>query len=555
VLSADPRLVPEAFPLRHINYQEAAEMAYFGAKVLHAHTMQPLIEKEIPLITRNTFQPEDPGTLISAHTDHLPGHVKAITSMRQMALLTARALQAVARQDISVIMVSQASSEQNLCFVVHESDSQRACQALEEAFELERLRGDITNIQIQPEVAIIAAVGENMRMRPGISGKMFSTLGKARINVIAIAQGSSERNISAVIEGAQVKRAVQALHHAFPGSRKPIHVALLGTGTVGRQLLHMFQEQKTALLRQGIALNLVGIANSRKMLLSRDHAPIPFSEALDRLASEGQLSSLETLTQYLQASHLEHLVLIDATASLQVAQQYATWLASGIAIVAANKHANTQPLTYYQALQELAQQTPFRYETNVGAGLPVIAALQQLIQTGDSPIRIEAVASGTLAYLFNQMRQGIPFSTALKEAHHAGYTEPDPREDLSGEDVARKMIILAREAGLPVERKHIRVEPLLPASFSQLSLPAFWEELPSLDPYWQEQITHAQHHNQVLTYIGEIDFSTQQISVGLQQVPLQHPIAHLKGTENFTRSYIYYLPDFNDNLLMIFGGL
>ncbi len=545
VLSADPRLVSSAFPLRKINYFEAAEMAYFGAKVLHAHTMKPVQMRGIPLITKSTFQPEDPGTIISEDTEHLPGHVKAITSIRNMALVTlegpgiagipgiaVRALDAIARGGINVVLVSQASSEQNLCFAIENRAATRARRALEQAFELERLRGDITGVQVQRNMAIIAAVGENMRMRPGIAGKMFATLGRAGINVVAIAQGSSERNISAVIEEEAVGPAVRALHEVFPRARTPVHLAIIGLGKVGRALLRQLQRQAPRLEdEQGIHLRLVAVATSRKMYWSPQASLLEDAELEKKLEQAGETYDLEVLTRRLQDMHVERLLIVDATASEEVARHYATWLAAHMGVVAANKRANALEMAYYQRLKTLAREVPYYYETNVGAGLPVISTLRELLATGDTVRRIEGVFSGTLAYLFDQLRKGSSFSEAVRSAYAQGLTEPDPREDLSGADVVRKVVILAREIGLPVEIADVEVTHLLPESWKQLSKEAFWERLPERDAYWRERVEEAARAGEMWQYVGRVD-REQGVTVGLERIPLSHPLAGLRGTEN-----------------------
>ncbi len=545
VLSADPRLVPSAFPLRKINYSEAAEMAYFGAKVLHAHTMKPVQMRGIPLVTKSTFHPKDPGTLISRETEHLPGHVKAITSIRGMALVTlegpgmagvpgiaVRALDAIARRGINVVLVSQASSEQNLCFAIEERAAALARKVLEEEFELERLRGDITGVQVQRRMAIVAAVGENMRMRPGIAGKMFATLGRAGINVVAIAQGSSERNISAVIEEEAVKPAVNALHEVFPRARMPVHVVLVGLGKVGRAFLRQLRRQAAQLedTRQ-IHLRLAAVATSRRMYWHPEASLLEEENVLEKLEEQGEPTNLDVLTRHLRDMRVERMLVVDATASEEVARWYVNWLSTRIGVVAANKRANTLELAYYQKLKALARQAPYYYETNVGAGLPIISTLQDLIATGDTIRRIEGVFSGTLAYILHGLREGKTFSEAVRHAHEQGLTEPDPREDLSGEDVARKVLILAREMGLSVERDDVEVTPLLSEEWKELSEAAFWEELPRRDGGWKAQVREARREGEGWQYVGRVD-PEQGIQVGLERLPLTHPLSQLQGVEN-----------------------
>ena len=544
VLSADPRLVPDAFPLERLSYREAAELAYFGAKVLHPRTMQPLQRQGIPLLIKNTLNPEAPGTLISAETVQVARRVKAVTTVRAVTVvmiegagmvgvpgISARALSALAARQISVLMLSQASSEQSLCVVVRAADASPSLEALRATFEWEVGRGDISQITARPLCAVVSAVGDQMRQQPGIAGRMFSTLGHARVNVLAIAQGAAETNISAVVDDADVQRAVTVLHQTFALEHRPLHLAVLGTGVVGRALLEILREQAPHLRRRGGPdVRLVAVANSRRAVW--DERGVPFGEALARLETSGMPMDLDGLVERLRLSPLGRLLVIDASASEDVARRYAELLEAGIAIVTPNKRAGTLEYPFYSAIKKAAHhsQAPYFYETTVGAGLPVISTLRDLLYSGDRVERIEGAFSGTLAFVFDRLAAGRPFSEAVRAARQKGYTEPDPRDDLQGEDVARKALILARETGLRAERADIQVESLVPPNLMDLSTDVFLDRLDELDADWHARVAAAEAEGKQLRYLGRVEDGC--LRVGVEAVGPPSPFAALRGTDN-----------------------
>ena len=543
VLSADPRIVPEAFPLARLSYTEAAEMAYFGAKVLHPRTMRPAEVHGIPIAIKNTLNPDAPGTLISTETDAADLRVKAISTIRDVAVvmlegtgllgvpgIAARVFGALAARTINVLMISQASSEHSICLVVRAGDADAAVEALREAFQAEVDRGDVSSVYALPDCAVVSAVGDQMRHQPGLAGRMFSSLGRSGVNVLAIAQGAAETNISAVVQDDEVKQAVRALHEAFPLGRLRVHVCLLGTGRVGKKLLDIMAAQAPDLLdRLHMNLRLVGLANSSRM--AWDEEGLPLDEALARL-DEGRPTDLDGLIETLAQSRLERLLVVDATASDDVALCYPDLIEHGIGIVTPNKRANTLDMAFYERLRQAVRRrrVSYRYETTVGAGLPVMSTLRDLLRSGDSIQRIEGVFSGTLAYIFNCLDEGRSFSEIVHQAHALGYTEPDPRDDLKGEDVARKLLILAREMGLHVERADIAVEALVPASMMTHPIDVFLEDLNDVDAHWQERVEAAARQGQRLRYVALIEDG--QLSVGVRAVEADSPFARLRGTEN-----------------------
>ena len=561
VLSADPRLVGEAHTLSQMNYQEAAEMAYFGAQVMHPRTIRPLRKRSIPLLIKNTLNPKAAGTLISREGSQEEGHVKAVTTIRRVAIVTlegdnligvrgvsARALVALAEEGINILMISQASSEQSMCFVVRESDAEASVRALQVAFDGEIRQGDVSRITAQKECAVIAAVGDHMRQRPGLAGRMFATLGRSGVNVQAIAQGAAETNISAVVYDEEVPQAVRALHETFVLSRNRAHVFVIGTGVVGTTLLEILEDRTPALLeRLSLNLQLVGLANTQQMVW--DVRGIPIGEALDRLEKTERPTDLDAIIRHLIESRLERLIVVDATASDEVAHRYPELLEHSTAVITPNKRANTQDWSFYQRLQRAARdnQVPFLYETTVGAGLPVITTLRDLLRTGDQIRRIEGVFSGTLGYIFNSLAAGTSFSEAVRTARESGYTEPDPRDDLKGEDVARKLMILAREMDLSVERTDVTVESLVPPDLAGVPLESFMEQLEEHDAAWEERMAEAGAENR-LHYIGKIE--GDQLSVRVREVEPDSPFARLRRTDNMI---VFTTDRYHDNPLIVQG--
>jgi bifunctional aspartokinase / homoserine dehydrogenase 1 len=562
VLSSDPRLVPEAYTLPQLSYREAAELAYFGAKVLHPRTMLPLERQRIPLWIKNTMNPGAAGTLISEKSTQTEGHVKAVTAIRRVEVVmlegtglvgvpgvSARALSALAALQINVLMISQASSEQSLCMVVREGDAETAMNALRLAFELELGRGDVSTIYSIADCAVVSVVGDFMRERPGLAGRMFATLGKSGVNVLAIAQGASETNISAVIRDADVRQAVNVLHDEFCLVRHRVHVFIIGSGVVGTALIEMLKVQAPVLLdRLNLNLQLVGVANSRQ--LTWNVAGIPFPEALAQLEKDGTALAPAGVVDYLLERRLHRMLVVDATASDDVAHRYPDLLERSIAVITPNKRANTKDFAFYKRLQRAAHrhQVPYLYETTVGAGLPIITTLRDLVRSGDRIDRIEGVLSGTMGFIFNRLADGHKFSEAVRDARMKGYTEPDPRDDLRGEDVGRKLLILAREMGIEAERDDVAVESLVPAHLFDVSVSEFLDQLEAMDEAWEERVAKAAAEGGRLQYIGLIDEG--RLSVRVRWIGPDSPFAHLQGTDNMV---VYSTMRYNDNPLVVQG--
>lgn len=542
--SADPDLVPEAFPLDRLTYREASEMAAFGRGGVHPRMVRLLQPRGIPLELRSLQRPGDVVARIDA-AGQSGGHgIRAIMHVPDVALVVlegsamvrmpgtaARAFQALADAEINVFTVSLAASEQSLCIAVAAADAVRGQAAVAQAFAPETARGDIEGVTRIDEVAIIAAVGDNMRYRTGLSGQLFASLGRAGVNVLAISEGASEANISSIVEAGDLPRALQALHETFAIGQERVHLFLIGTGTVGGMLLEMLAN-KAADLQQHLRLNLqlVGAANTRHMLW--DVRGVPLEAVGERLAQAPPVESLDALIAHLTESQLERLLVVDATASDAVAQRYQELLDHNIGIITPNKRANTRSQAYYDTLHAKAreQRVPYFYETTVGAGLPVISTLRTLVRTGDTIRSIRGVFSGTMAYIFGKLGEGMSFSEAVRNARANGLTEPDPRDDLGGEDVARKLLILAREMGLTVERADVSVESLVPQALQQGGVDQFLENVASLDEAWATRVSGAAQEGKRLAYVGAIADGT--LEVGVQAVPAQSALGRLQGTDN-----------------------
>ncbi|WP_420456283.1 bifunctional aspartate kinase/homoserine dehydrogenase I [Rubrivirga sp.] len=545
VYTADPRLVPEAVPLARLSYREAAELAYFGAQVLHPRTMLPAERAGIPIQIKSTLDPDEPGTLISNETDALDLRVKALSAVRDQAVVTvegggiqsvvgvsARLFEALSAAGVNVRMISQASSEQSVCVVVDGLDAEASVEALRQAFSSEIARGDVRSVEAIPGCAVVSAVGEGMRHQPGLAGRLFATLGRAGVNVLAIAQGAAETNISTVVRQADVRAALGALHEAFPLRRARVHVVVIGTGTVGKTLVDFLAEHAPVLMeRDRIHLRLVGLANSRRM--AWDPGGLPLADGVAVLDdATAEVADLDALDERLLAGGLERRIVVDATASEAVARRYVRWLEAGVGVVTPNKKANTLDLAYYRALREAAgrREVSYHYETTVMAGLPVVFTIRDLLRSGDRIDSVEGVFSGTLAFLFNRLAEGAAFSDAVREAKAKGLTEPDPRDDLTGEDVARKLLILARESGREVERADLQVESLVPAGLAEVSVGAFMDGLDALDAAWAERVAAAEAEGKRLAYVGQI--TDEGLSVGVRAVDRASPFGGSRGTDN-----------------------
>jgi aspartokinase/homoserine dehydrogenase 1 len=561
VLSADPRLVPNAQVIDQLSYNEAMELAYFGAKVIHPQTMEPAVARDIPIYIRNTFAPEKHGTLICANPVSAL-KVKGITTIDPVALVnlegagmigvpgTAHRLFGALRDaGISVILISQGSSEHSICFAIPEAQAVRAEAAVRKAFDAELRDGQIQQVDVGLNLSILAVVGDGMAGAHGVAAKVFNSLGDAAISVRAIAQGASERNISVVVDGRGAAKALRAVHAAFYLSPNTLSIGLIGPGTVGRVLLAQIATQVERLRALNLDLRVRGIAASNRMLLS--DAPIDLDHWPSRLAAAGQPLDLDKFASHCQADYIPHTVVIDCTASADVAEQYRAWLGRGIHVVTPNKKANSGPLPYYQALQEArrAAGTHYLYEATVGAGLPVIHTLRDLRETGDDITGIEGIFSGTLAYLFNVFDGTEPFSSIVRAAKLKGYTEPDPRDDLSGMDVARKLIILGREMGLTLEMSDVEVTGLVPTSLQNVGVDEFMERLPEFDEAMSAMLAGAKKRQQVLRYVGRID-AAGKATVGLTHLEATHAFANIALTDNVVR---FATRRYCDNPLIVQG--
>jgi aspartokinase/homoserine dehydrogenase 1 len=547
VLSADPRRVPDATVIDSLSYSEAMELAYFGAKVIHPQTIAPAVRNRIPIWIRNTFAPEKVGTLICAQPDStLP--VKGITSIERVALVnlegtgmigvpgTAHRLFGALREEgISVILISQGSSEHSICCAIPQEQAERAAAVVKRAFERELEEGQIQSVDIDPDQAILAVVGDGMQGTPGIAAKVFTALGASGVNVRAIAQGASERNISIVVEGRSAVRGLRAVHAGLYLSPNTLSIGVIGPGTVGRVLLDQLASQSEQLHHQfRLDMRVRGIMGSQHMLLADTSLAVGDWQA--RFRASQRSADLARLVEHVRLDYLPHTVLVDCTASAAVAGHYADWLAAGIHVVTPNKKANSGELAYYQRLQSArrAGASHYLYEATVGAGLPIVQTLRDLIQTGDEITGIEGIFSGTLAFLFNAYDGSRGFSQIVHEARQRGFTEPDPRDDLSGQDVARKLIILGREMGLPLELKDVRVESLVPADLTGGTIEEFMAQLPRHDAAIAARLEAARARGKVLRYTGKLT-AAGEATVALQELDAQHAFANIALTDNIVR--------------------
>jgi bifunctional aspartokinase / homoserine dehydrogenase 1 len=545
VMTADPRKVPNALALPHLTYAEALELCHFGAKVIYAPTMRPIIEKRIPLWIKNTFNPEVPGTLIDDSRTPRETLITATSSIDRVALLrvegsgmvgvpgtSMRLFGALARAQVNVILVSQASSEHTVCVAIPPHQADTACKALNEEFFFEQKLGTIDEIVIDNDYSIVSIVGENMRNRPGISGRLFQALGRNGVNIAAIAQGSSELNISTVIHRTQEVKALNVIHDRFFRSHvRTINLFLVGVGLIGKTLLRQIAHHKEQLARDHhIDLRLVGLCSRKGFVIDeRGLDAQKFKEILE----SSEPGEIDEFVSQMKQLNLPHTVFVDCTASDDVARKYEEILRAHLSIVTPNKRAQSGPLNLYKRLASLSSNLGARllYETSVGAGLPIIGTLNDLRKSGDQIIKIEAVLSGTLSYLFNTFTSSHSFSTLVKDALSLGFTEPDPRDDLCGSDVGRKILILGREAGASLETTDVVVENLVPErARNASSIDVFWEELAHHDDAMNQRVLEAEKQNRRLTYCSV--FEEGRAHASLQMLPHTHPFASLSGSDN-----------------------
>jgi aspartokinase/homoserine dehydrogenase 1 len=562
VMSADPNRVPEATVIADLSYNEAMELAYFGAKVIHPQTMSPAIERSIPIWIRNTFRPEVRGSRIGV-AEGKDGGIKGVTSVDDVALVNLegagmigvpgtadRLFGALRDAGISVILISQASSEHSICFAIPSRSAGAVESVVRRAFRAELEQGLIQSVELQEHCSIIAVVGDGMAGYPGVAAKFFGTFGSAGINVRAIAQGSSERNISAVIAREDATRALRAAHSGFYLSAKTISVGVIGPGNVGGALLDQVAAESERLHAAfGIDFRVRAIATSSRMYLAE--RAVDLDRWRDILQRDGEPLDWDVFAAHVNADHLPHAAIVDCSASGEVADRYLDWFRDGIHVVTPNKKAHSGPLDYYDQLhaERRAHGAHFLYETTVGAALPVIETLRDLRQTGDEVVSIEGVFSGTLAYLFNVFDASTPFSKIVREARDAGYTEPDPRDDLSGMDVARKVIILAREMGMRLELDDLKVESLVPDGLSGGDVDEFLGALAEHDDAMAARWHSARDAGKILRYVGRLTHD-EGATVRLEALPAEHAFGNMNLTDNIVR---YVSHRYSDNPLVVQG--
>jgi len=563
IMTADPRFVRSVRPISRITYREAMELSHFGAKVIYPPTIQPVMRKKIPVWVKNTFSPNDAGTFIEPESEDRAEIIRGISSIDLIAVLnlegsgmvgvpgfSKRLFEALAREMINVILITQSSSEHSICVAVDEQFSGRAKASVDREFENEISVGKINPLRIESALSIIALVGDSMRFHTGISGRMFSTLGNNGVNIRAIAQGSSERNISAIIDSADVRKAVNALHEEFfSDGNKQINIFVAGVGTVGGRLLDQISKQHRH-IADDLRLNLrvVGVANSKRALMSYDGVDL---KILKEELGAAEETNITDFTDSIIERNLRNSIFVDITASPEVVETYPKLLRQSVSIIACNKIAASSDHDKYKNLKDLAREynANFFFETNVGAGLPVINTLNDLIRSGDRVNRIEAVLSGTLNFVFNNYDGTRKFAEIVRRAQNEGYTEPDPRLDLSGTDVARKILILARESGRRIEMGDIENATFLPASCLAGSVEDFYAEMERHEPHFKELLDDARSKGRSLKYIASLE--SGKASVGLQQIGPEHNFANLSGKDN---AVLFYTNRYGDQPLVIKGA-
>lgn len=558
VMTADPLYVKEAQSISQLSYSEAMELSHFGAKVIFPASLQPAMTKQIPILVKNTFNSDHKGTLICKESAADNGFIMGITSLRNICIVnvegsgmvgvagvSARMFSSLSLQNISVILISQASSEHSICIAIMEENAERACAVLRRTFKEELRTGLISSVNHEDGLAIVAVVGENMRNMPGVAARVFGPLGRNGINIKAISQGSSELNISFVIHENDLKKAIRILHQAlFNKEIRQLHLYIAGTGSVGGRILEMIGNQYEYLVSQQIDLQLYGLINSRRMLIG--DSPINTANWKTLIGKEAEKADFNKFVSGILSRNMENSVFIDVTAAEEPVEYYDKLLSSNISIVAANKRANTRNMEQYLRLRSAAKKrnVSFHYETNVGAGLPVINVIRTLIAGGDKVIKIEAIVSGTINWILSEYNGNLPFSELVRIARQKGYTEPDPRDDLSGMDVARKCLILARECGLNLEIDDINVDPLMPPEAKHAeNLTRLFEVLKSNDPWFSERYAIALANRKRMRYVATIEAGSAKVE--LLETGETHPFWDLKGTENciiLTTNYYQQYP-------------
>jgi len=565
VLTSDPRKVKKAFTVAKMSYAEAMEMSHFGAKVIYPPTIKPAMEKEIPIYIKNTFNPSHPGTRIHTKTDEsFRSPIKGISALSDLVMLnlegsgmmgtpgiSGRLFSTLAKDKINVILITQASSEHSISFAISNKDADRAKELIEEEFSKEIDNGNIAPIDIEKEKVIIAVIGEKMKSVPGIAGKLFNSLGKNGINIAAIAQGSSELNISFVIDKKDTSKALNLIHDSFfLSTERRINVFCIGVGLIGGTLLEQIEKQKVNLAKEmSLEIKIVGLSNSKNMIFDADG--INVEEWKNSLSESSQVADVAKFVAEMKAMNLPNSIFVDNTASTTVPAFYNEILDASISIVTPNKVATSSSYDHYLDLKSIAKHrnVQFLYETNVGAGLPVISTLQGLMNSGDKVEKIEAVVSGSLSYIFNNFDGSESFHDLVMKAKELGYTEPDPRDDLSGSDVRRKIIILTREAGIAIEPDDVLVEPILPqVCMDANSVDAFFESLKDQDEYFKGLIDAAKKDAKVLRFIASME--NGKAKIGLQAVGPDSPFYSLQMSDNMI---VFTTKRYNDRPLIVRG--
>ena len=544
-MTADPRVISGAYVINELSYVEAMELCNFGAKVVYPPTIYPACHNNIPILIKNTFNPDAPGTIIENEIKEESKAIKGISSINDTSLITVtglgmvgvigvnyRIFKALAKNGISVFMVSQASSENSTSIGVRNQDAELACDVLNEEFAKEIEMGEISPVSAEKNLATIAIVGENMKHTPGIAGKLFGTLGRNGISVIACAQGASETNISFVVEEKLLKKSLNVIHDSFFLSEyQVLNLFICGTGTVGDSLIKQLASQQEKLMQErGLKLNVVGIANGHQALFDRDG--LDLSNYRQLLDEKGTASSPQIIRDEVIGMNIFNSVFMDCTANADVASLYKDMLNNNVSVVAANKIAASSSYANYTELKKIARNrgVKFLFETNVGAGLPIIKTINDLIASGDKILKIEAVVSGTLNFIFNKISADVPFSETIRMAKEEGYSEPDPRIDLSGKDVIRKLVILAREAGYVLEQEDVEKNLFVPDEFFEGSLEDFWKNIPSLDADFEARRQKLEAENKHWKFVAKLEDGKG--SVSLQEVSRSHPFYGLEGSNN-----------------------